>query len=434
MSDPSPLATFRVESAQQSDVGMRRANNQDSLAVVLADESQWQRRGHFFMVADGMGAHAAGELASQLAAEGVPHNYLKLRDLPPPAALRRAIRKANQTIHSKGQSSGEFHGMGTTCSCLLLLPGAALAAHVGDSRIYRLRGARLEQLTFDHSLVWEMAAASQMDAGDVPACIPKNVITRSLGPHQTVNIDVEGPFDTAPGDVFLLCSDGLTTVVDDQLLGAVLNTHSPQDAVQTLVDLANLRGGPDNISVIAVRIADDDESASAAVSPRLPADEHRGEVHPAIWLSIAASLGAVFWTAYAGHDLGLALSGVALGASAMIALLQRFAPPAEPSEFALGGPYGNGPYRCVECVVDEAAVAGLRSVVDQLAELRHNSTFPLNGDAPIDWQPFESARAEATASTEARQVIQHYSAAIRKLMAEVRRQRRANHRSDEHVV
>ncbi|MEX2168279.1 MAG: protein phosphatase 2C domain-containing protein [Pirellulales bacterium] len=413
---------------------MRRANNQDSLAVVLADEAQWQRRGHFFMVADGMGAHAAGELASQLATEGVPHNYLKLRDLPPPAALRRAIRKANQTIHSKGQSSGEFHGMGTTCSCLLLLPRAALAGHVGDSRVYRLRGSRLEQLTFDHSLVWEMAAASQMDAGDVPACIPKNVITRSLGPHQTVNIDLEGPFDTAPGDVFLLCSDGLTTVVDDQLLGAVLNTHSPQEAVQTLVDLANLRGGPDNISVIVVRIAEDVHPGPASVAPSPELRNRRGEVHPAIWLSIAASLAAVVWTAYAGHNLGLALSAVALGASATIALLQRFAPPTTPSEIAWGGPYGNGPYRYVESVLDDAAVAALRSVVDQLAELKDKGTFPVNGDAPIDWQPFETARLAASASTEPRQVIQHYSAAIRMLMVEVRRHRRGNHRDDDRVV
>jgi protein phosphatase len=274
-----------------------------------------------------------------------------------------------------------------------------------------------------------MAAASQIDALDVPACIPKNVITRSLGPHQTVNIDLEGPFDVAVGDVFLLCSDGLTTVVDDALLGAVLATHSPQDAVQTLVDLANLRGGPDNISVVAVRVAD--ESAPSISQSSAPAEsEVRGEVHPALWVSIAVSLAAVVWTAYANYNLGLALSAVALGASASIALLQRFAPQAQPTEFSLGGPYGNGPHRHVESVLDKASVDSLRSVVDQLSELRENGTFPINGKVPIDWQPFESAREAATASTEPRETVQHYCQAIRKLMEEIRHRRGANHGDD----
>ena len=123
--------------------------------------------------------------------------------------MRQAIRDANAVIHAKGQSSIGFHGMGTTCSCLVLLPQGALVAHIGDSRVYRLRGKMLEQLTFDHSLVWEMAAAGQMAQEDVPAYIPKNVITRSLGPHPTVHVDLEGPYNAAAGDVFLLCSDGL---------------------------------------------------------------------------------------------------------------------------------------------------------------------------------------------------------------------------------
>ena len=214
------------------------------------------------MVADGMGAHAAGELASKLAVDNIPHTYFKLRDLYPPAALRQAIRDANALIHAKGQSSIGFQGMGTTCSCLVLLPQGALVAHVGDSRVYRLRGHRLEQLTFDHSLVWEMAAAGQMAEEDVPAYIPKNVITRSLGPHEIVNIDLEGPFDVAEGDVFLLCSDGLSGQISDEEIGALLHCLPPEEAVQTLVDLANLRGGPDNISVVVARVVGGEPSAS----------------------------------------------------------------------------------------------------------------------------------------------------------------------------
>jgi len=117
-----------------------------------------------------------------------------------------------------------------------------------------LRDNRLAQLTFDHSLVWEMAAAGHMAQEDVPSYIPKNVITRSLGPHESVNVDLEGLFDVAAGDVFLLCSDGLSGQISDAELGALLHALTPKEAVQTLVDLANLRGGPDNISVVVARV------------------------------------------------------------------------------------------------------------------------------------------------------------------------------------
>ena len=198
MNNGSLCPTFVLKHASVSDMGMRRTNNQDSLAVIVTDDvATWATRGHLLMVADGMGAHAAGELASKMAVDNIPHTYFKLRDLYPPAALRQAIRDANAVIHTKGQSSIGFQGMGTTCSCLVLLPQGALVAHIGDSRVYRLRGNVLEQLTFDHSLVWEMAAAGQMTEEEVPAYIPKNVITRSLGPHPTVHIDLEGPYNAA---------------------------------------------------------------------------------------------------------------------------------------------------------------------------------------------------------------------------------------------
>src|SRR3954471_8233516 len=253
--DSSVCPTFILKHASVSDLGMRRTNNQDSLAAVVTnDVATWATRGHLLMVADGMGAHAAGELASKLAVDNIPHTYFKLRDLYPPAGLRQAIREANTTIHSKGQSSIGFQGMGTTCSCLVLLPQGALVAHIGDSRIYRLHGDVLEQLTRDHSLVWEMADAGQMSEADVPSYIPKNVITRSLGPHPTVHVDLEGPFSAQSGDKFLLCSDGLSGPVNDEELGAILRCLDPQEAADTLVDLANFRGGPDNISAIVIQV------------------------------------------------------------------------------------------------------------------------------------------------------------------------------------
>src|SRR6185295_19142671 len=157
-------------------------------------------------------------------------------------------------------------GMGTTCSCLVLLPQGALVAHIGDSRIYRLRGEVLEQLTRDHSLVWEMADAGQMTEADVPSYIPKNVITRSLGPHPSVHIDLEGPYSAESGDTFLICSDGLSGPVTDEEIGVMLRCLDPAEATETLVDLANFRGGPDNISVIVAQV-------DGAVPPTATRDE-----------------------------------------------------------------------------------------------------------------------------------------------------------------
>src|SRR5262245_46772986 len=125
-----------LEYVALTDVGMRRANNQDSHAEVLAPDGEtWFRRGHIFVVCDGMGAHAAGELASQMAAEGIPHTYLKLRDYPTADAIRKSIEEVNNQIHQRGQANPDFQGMGTTARDLLLLPQCALVAHVGDSRV-----------------------------------------------------------------------------------------------------------------------------------------------------------------------------------------------------------------------------------------------------------------------------------------------------------
>lgn len=254
MSESSTSWTNLFQYAVISDVGMRRMNNQDSYLLVPApDEATWRARGHLFVVADGMGAHAAGELASKLAVEGVTHHYRKQRQLSPPEAILRALRETNSDIHQRGQANAEFRNMGTTCSALLLLPQGAVVAHVGDSRVYRIRGKTTEQVTFDHSLLWELQAASASAGQKVPLNVPKHVITRSLGPQATVQVDLEGPLDVEPGDVFLVCSDGLTGKVSDQELGMIASVLAPDAAAQLLVDLANVRGGPDNITVVVIR-------------------------------------------------------------------------------------------------------------------------------------------------------------------------------------
>ena len=380
-------ATFAVKHAAVTDIGLRRANNQDAVAVVLGDRQQWLRRGHFFMVADGMGAHAAGELASKLAADNVSHTYQKLPTLAAPDALHQAVLKANEAIHRKGQSASEFNGMGTTCSCLALLPEGAIVAHVGDSRVYRLRNQQLEQLTFDHSLVWELAAVSQTSAEEVPACIPKNVITRSLGPGPKVEVDLEGPFGICPGDKFLLCSDGLTGVVDDPLIGSLLNCLPPQEAADTLVDVANLRGGPDNISIIIVEVPDSSDSGASDCGKSNGANS--SFPRPCWWRRL-------------------------------FQFFRRDYPRCtEPSE--MGGPFGKGPYRNCHCEPSTAA-SDISFLCRELNSLENSPEASLVEHAAIDWEAFHQQcdKAASVKKKEPQKAIALFARAIRQLMAQVR--------------
>ncbi len=241
------------EYASLTDVGIRRSHNQDAHASLLAsDAAQWQEQGHIFLVADGMGAHAVGELASELAVSLIPHTYHKYAQQGSVPALRKSFVEANASIHAKGQQNPEFGGMGTTTTALLLRPEGVWVGHVGDSRAYRIRGDQIEQMSFDHSLVWEMARRRGVDPDGLRE-IPSNVIVRSLGPEPLVEVDVEGPHPIKAGDVFLLCSDGLSGQVSDAEIGAVASTLPPAEACRVLVDVANLRGGPDNITVVVIR-------------------------------------------------------------------------------------------------------------------------------------------------------------------------------------
>jgi PPM family protein phosphatase len=241
--------------AAATDTGLRRSNNQDSYTSVRASNAEaWRQRGHVFLVADGMGAHAVGELASKMACDLIPHTYMKARNGTPSEAIAKAFREVSSLIHSRASANRDFQGMGTTCSALLLLPEGALVAHIGDSRVYRARRDRIDQLSFDHSLVWELVRRNHLTSEQAELSVPKNVITRSLGPEVEIDVDIEGPLGVELGDVYLLCSDGLSGPVDDHELGAFAGNFHPRDASRYLVNLANLRGGLDNITVVLVRI------------------------------------------------------------------------------------------------------------------------------------------------------------------------------------
>jgi protein phosphatase len=262
--------------AAATDTGMRRANNQDSYTAVRASHAAaWRQRGHVFLVADGMGAHAVGELASKMACDLIPHTYLKARAGTPSEAITKAFREVSTLIYSRASANRDFQGMGTTCSALILLPEGALIAHVGDSRIYRIRQNRIDQFSFDHSLVWELVRRNHLTSEQASLSVPKNVITRSLGPEVDIEVDIEGPLAVQEGDVFLLCSDGLSGPVSDHEIGAFAGNFHPRDACRYLISLANLRGGLDNITVQIVRMGTWIDPDSAEVQNH-SANEARG--------------------------------------------------------------------------------------------------------------------------------------------------------------
>jgi serine/threonine protein phosphatase PrpC len=258
----------QVRFAQLTDVGVKRSHNQDACASNPAvDAAGFAALGHVFVVADGMGGHAVGEKASAKAVRDIPFIYAKhARDGVIPA-IRRAFQETNAGIYAIGQQNPEFRGLGTTSTALILRPEGVWVGHVGDSRAYRIRGGMAEQLTFDHSWVWEIAKRQGVDPDDL-GDFKKNVIIRSLGPDPDVEVDIEGPHPVQPGDAFLLCSDGLTGVVTPQEVGAVVTALPPDEAARFLVHLANLRGGPDNITVLIVQVPGGNTPGTTAKAKR----------------------------------------------------------------------------------------------------------------------------------------------------------------------
>jgi protein phosphatase len=411
-----------LQAAVLTDIGMRRTTNQDSHALLLADNIELlTSRGHFFMVADGMGAHAAGELASQLAAEGVSHLYHKYHELSPPDALQRAITETNTEINRRGKANTDFHNMGTTASVLVLLPQGAIAAHVGDSRVYRLRGSTISQLTFDHSLQWELKASGQLPPGaDIGAVVPKNVITRSLGPNAAVQIDLEGPHPIALGDVYLLCSDGLTGRVEDEEMGAILASLGPSEAVHALVDLANLRGGPDNVTVLVGKVTGPELVATgeSAAPLRLGATVRLSKL-PVIFgaVALACVLAAIVMAA-TKHFVPAAVA-LTIGVVAGLAgLVQRYVGGLG-TALGYGRMLGRGPYTEVVCTPSHDLAQKLAATLDELREAARD------GDWSINWQPLDDSCRHAIAADRSgnfAEAVRYYCRGISYVMNELRTQ------------
>lgn len=404
-----------------TDVGMRRANNQDSLAVDLAsDRTEWKARGHFFMVADGMGAHAAGELASKIAVDGVPHLYRKYRDLSAPEALQKAIVETNSEVYRRGQANSDFRAMGTTASALALLPQGALIGHIGDSRVYCVRGAKLSQLTRDHSLVWELREAGQLDGdAELAKSIPKNVITRSLGPNSHVQVDIEGPYRVEVGDTFLLCSDGLMARVTDEEIAAILRHLSPDEAARLLVDLANLRGGPDNITVIVAQVTGDEMATtdSNAVPIKIGKVKHDPKSELMFLVVIAVFFLAALLLAVAG-SMPAALAALTVGLLvALVAFVIRKRTEAKGIELGTGRKLGKGPYTSAKCPERAEFSATLAKITDELRRAPGAAKYE------IDWAEYDSyyqSAAEARLDSRPEDAIRESARAVSVLMEHIR--------------
>jgi protein phosphatase len=241
-------ALVHYSAAAVSDRGRKRSSNEDAFAISVEHG--------VYLLCDGMGGAAAGEVASRLAVEEMLRLLTsRAKAMPLAQAAEEAVRAANEAIFSRALRNVRLRGMGTTLVGLLTEDCRALALNIGDSRCYRLRNRSLEQLTVDHSLVDELVRAGQMPPGAAPHSPLRNVITRALGTEREVTPDLF-EFEAEPDDLFLLCSDGLTRELPDPLIESLLGADSPLDELcARLVSAANTAGGNDNVTCLLVRAA-----------------------------------------------------------------------------------------------------------------------------------------------------------------------------------
>jgi serine/threonine protein phosphatase PrpC len=242
---------LRIRAWSATSVGLVRESNEDS----------YFHGSTAFAVADGMGGHVAGEVASATALK--PISGLDGTQFPSPheatTALSEAITVANTTVFEKAAGDPELRGMGTTLTALLVRDGRLHLAHVGDSRAYLLRpGERISRLTTDHTLVQQLVDEGRLSRDEADIHPQRSVITRAIGVEPQVEVDTLPPLEMLPGDQILLCSDGLTGPVSDEVITRILNHHDDgQAACQALIDAANAAGGPDNITVVLLQVEED---------------------------------------------------------------------------------------------------------------------------------------------------------------------------------
>jgi PPM family protein phosphatase len=254
------VGSARVVATGETNVGLKRKHNEDTYAVL--DDV------HLYVVCDGMGGHASGEVASKMVVDTL-REFFEVTNADPEATwpykmdktrgyeenrLITGIKLANLRIHEAAQKDERLRGMGTTVVAILAVEDGVLVAHVGDSRVYRWRDNELEQLTEDHSLLNDYIKMKKLSAAEIAAFPHKNVIVRALGMKDNVKVDVllDRP---KPGDIYLLCSDGLAgPVTDEEIRDVLLEGQDLKATCARLIEKANENGGPDNITAVLAKV------------------------------------------------------------------------------------------------------------------------------------------------------------------------------------
>jgi serine/threonine protein phosphatase PrpC len=256
LKDRKPQMLLDVHIGAQTDLGRVRENNEDKYAFHEPEELDVLAvKGLLYAVADGMGGHASGQIASEMALKTLLHTYFCDPSEDVPESLMSALRMANSYIFDAGRMIPEREGMGTTCTCLVLRDDTAYIGQVGDSRCYLIRNGELRQITEDHSWVAEQVRRGLFSREEAEMSPFRNVITRSLGAAPDVEPDVFQE-QVEKDDVFVLCSDGLSGYVSDEEIRETASASSPALAAMKLVDRANENGGGDNVTVLIVAIRD----------------------------------------------------------------------------------------------------------------------------------------------------------------------------------
>lgn len=239
-----------------SDVGAVREDNQDCLGKFPEDGLDFSvPPGLLFVVADGMGGHKGGSVASQLAVKVIGETYLSEHAEGSTAdKLRKAVDAANTYVYEYAIDHPNLIGMGTTCVVLALAGDEACCAHIGDSRLYRVSNRKILQLTQDHSRVADMERQGMLTKEEARLHPERSQLYRALGIRPEMEVDIKENLEPRPGEFFVLCTDGLSNMVEDEEIKDIVLKHSPHEACDVLVELANQRGGYDNITVQVIQI------------------------------------------------------------------------------------------------------------------------------------------------------------------------------------
>lgn len=246
---------MRFQVGVASDTGKKRKNNEDSFIIHKADCPATNKIGHnLFIVADGMGGLAAGEVASKIAVEGVVRAYLNLPEMNPSEALRSAILAAHEQINLKAEEFPEFAGMGSTLTALVMADKTAYLAQIGDSRAYLLRDNQIMQLTIDQTVTADLVAKGMITPVEAETHSQRHILMQAMGGGRGEPEPDLMSHTVRNGDVLILCTDGLYNLVNDEEIAKIAIHNHPQTASEQLVQLANERGGTDNITAMVIKI------------------------------------------------------------------------------------------------------------------------------------------------------------------------------------